>query len=321
MFKHPYCGGQHETVGQARNCEAANTPEVAAGARAIRESQSVEEVWPWATDAKTERPAQKRFEDRNRTKGDAKKYARPFTMGIAYAQALRDGTAPAPVEEPAFVAPPQNHFQAAIASEWDAPTTPSCSGRNSEGTRRGYGQATEGMERFVRILLEERDWEHAIDPQSANGEAISDLGNGLPISFPAARLLIELLKTLPKHGAQAAPATSAPKNVQPWKTLSEKVPAGYYGLQDQDGKNHFYRVSVGRNGFFKIQEQASSDLYFIPLLRYAVILEAILAYGLDKAGKFYATETSRCRKCNRVLTDNTGNPYFEMGYGPDCGGK
>lgn len=329
MFKHPKCGGQHETVSQARACEqGVQQPEINLNEmrQGVYESNTPEDVWPWAEPKKVERPAPKRFEDRPRTKGDLNKQGGFKPLGVAYAEALNAAKAkgqPLPVE-PEFIAP-QNHFQAAIASEWGAPTAPietsACSGRNSETYRptRKPGDATDKMVAFCRDLLTERDWEHAIRPESQNGETIALLAEGEYPTFASARLLIEFLKTLPK---QAAPGAEAkPNKEQPWKTLSKEVPAGYYGITDENGKNHFYRVSVGRNGFFKIQEQASADLYFVPLARYAGILKSILDFGLDRAGKFYATETSRCRKCNRVLTDNTGNPYFDLGYGPDCGGK
>jgi hypothetical protein len=281
MFKHPHCGGQHETVAQARHCEAANTSEVAAGARAIRESQNhfqaaIASEWDASTaPTKPAYPAKKPISD--------KKFK---PLGVAYAEALavRNGDP----FEPSFVAP-------APAPEVE------------------HYQATGAQISFISTLLAERDWRNGLD----NDPIAQRVLDGLPILKSDASSLINALKALPK--IQSAPAKT--DHEQPWRRLSREVPAGYYAVQDSEGKNHFYRVSVGRNGFYKLQEQASDDLHHIPLNRYASILQSILDFGLDNAGKFYATERSACRKCNRTLTDNTGNPYFEMGYGPDCGGK
>lgn len=318
MFKHPYCGGQHETVAQARHCEAANTAEVAAGARAIRESQTPEETWPWAQPtAKAERPAPVRLQDRPRTKGDLNKKNNVTPLGYAYAKALKAGTAPAPVAEPEFIAPRVDP----VPSEWRSGSvqTPSCSGRNSEAPRRGG--ATEPMRKFCRDLLAERDWEHAIDPQSANGETVSDLGNDEWISFQAARTLIELLKGLPKAQDMTTPVSTSGKHSQPWKVLAEEVPAGNYCVTDSEGKRHFYRVSVSDRGFYKVQERASEELHFIPLARYAAILKSIIEEGVEKARLAYSTHMKRCWKCGLKLTDNTGNPYYSQGLGPDCGAQ
>src|SRR3954467_2093398 len=98
MFKHPLCGGKHETIAQARACEAGQkqlAPEE------IRESEPAPavEVWPWA-EPKTSKtqparpayPAKRPISD--------KKFK---PLGVAYAEALavRNGDP----FEPAFVAP------------------------------------------------------------------------------------------------------------------------------------------------------------------------------------------------------------------------
>ena len=177
--------------------------------------------------------------------------------------------------------------------------------------------ATDPMKNFVRILLAERDRTQLTD-EALRAESIrADVTDCQELSFSGARRLIEGLKLLPKKAAEQPKG----QKEQPWKTLSRKVPAGYYATTDAEGKNHFYRVSVGRNDFYKIQEQASSDLFFIPLNRYAGILEAILDVGVVPARKAYADLQGRCGRCNRVLTDNTNNPYFGVGMGPDCGGR
>lgn len=308
MFKHPTCGGTHETVNEARQCERTNG--------AIRnhlqtpdnriQPVAEDEVWPWAGDAnKGGRPAAKPFEQRNRTKGDLNKPGGFMPLGVAYAYALK-GSAPAPVAEPEFIAPP----------------APACTGRNSEPTRRAYSgyPATEAQVRFVKILLEERDWEHAIRPDSGNGEAIALLGEGEEISKQEASSLISTLKDLPKSQDLSAPEPkTSQKHSQPWKALAEKVPAGNYCVTDSDGKRHFYRVSVSDRGFYKVQERASEELHFVPLVRYAGILQSILDEGVEKARLAYSTHKKRCWHCGTRLTDNTGNPHYSRGLGPKCG--
>jgi hypothetical protein len=212
---------------------------------------------------------------------------KPFTMGYAAAEAAADRRGS--VEAPEFVPP----------VEAPQPTP----------ARESY--ATPAQEGFIGKLLAEREWE----PFGEEGNLAESVSQGKSITKHEASVLIGWLKEQPKAAAKVAHKT------QPWRELAEKVPAGYYGVVDAERKNHFYRVSVGRNGFYKIQEQASEELHFVSLNRYEGILQHILDFGLDNAGKFYATEKGACRRCNRVLTDNTGNPYFEMGYGPECGAK
>jgi hypothetical protein len=283
MFKHPKCGGQHETVSQARECEQGNTApkavenhfQAAISSEWGYDANSTEETWPWT---------EQRVERREYSPSDRK----PFTMGYAYAEALADRRANGE-PEPVFMAP-----------EPESQPTPA---------RESY--ATPAQEGFIGKLLAEREWE----PFGEEGNLAESVSQGKSITKREASILIGWLKEQPKAAAKAAHKT------QPWRELAEKVPAGYYGVVDAERKNHFYRVSVGRNGFYKIQEQASEELHFVSLNRYEGILQHILDFGLDNAGKFYATEKGSCRRCNRVLTDNTGNPYFEMGYGPECGAK
>lgn len=301
MFKHPKCGGQHETVSQARQCEQGQTATVN-----VKAETAESETWPWATPTKAERPAQKRFEDRPRTKGDLDKRNGPMPLGLAYAYALKGG-APAPVAEPEFIAP-----TATVEA-------PGCTGYPTHPPVR-Y-PASDAQKSFIARLLEERDWGNSIAPESALGEAISDLGHGEEIEKYIASQLITALKDLPKAQDLSAPAPSAPRHSQPWKALAEEVPAGNYCVTDSEGKRHFYRVSVSDKGFYKLQERASEMLHFIPLGRYAGILQTILDEGVEKARLAYSTHMKRCWKCGFKLTDNTGNPYYYQGLGPDCGAQ
>jgi hypothetical protein len=241
-----------------------------------------QETWPWT---------QPVIERREYSSSDRK----PFTMGYAAAEALADRRPAADLENgpgwtgPSFIEP--------------EPTPPAA--KNDPLSDR----ATTRQMAFLSHLVAERDLEGL--PSDWSQKVADDR-----VSFAEAREMITALKLRPRK----ALAANAHKP-QPWRELSAKVPAGYYGTTDEAGKNHFYRVSVGRNDFYKVQEQASEELHFVPLNRYEGILRAILETGLEAAGLKYATERSRCYRCNRELTDNIGNPYFAQGLGPECGAK
>jgi hypothetical protein len=179
-------------------------------------------------------------------------------------------------------------------------------------------EATEPMKGFVRLLLAERDWQ-SVDHQSFIAETAGDFLFDGRLSFDDAKRLIPALKELPKVGRAESEKTERSRPAQPWKVLSEQVPAGNYKVTAEDGKNHFYRVSVGQNGFYKIQERASEALHFVALVRYAGILQAILDAGVEAARLAYSQDQKRCWHCGLRLTDNTGNPHYGRGLGPHCG--
>lgn len=279
MFKHRACGGQHETVDQARQCERVNgairthlqTPEDLTPVEPIRPA-FVAPIYP----------ARKPVSNRPRK-----------PLGVAYAEALAEGSP---------------------ASHADLENGPETFFNQPEPTER-YRSAAErtaspGRINFIKILLAERDWETGLD----NDPIARRVLEGKEITADEACWLIPALKALPK---KAAPAPASPKE-QPWKRLSREVPAGNYCV-DVDGKNHFYRVSVGKNGYYKLQERASEELHFVSLARYAGILQTILDAGIEASRLRYSRELSRCWHCHLTLTDNVGNPHFSRGLGPKCG--
>jgi hypothetical protein len=283
MFKHPKCGGQHETVSQARQCETGG-PKAAPVQQYDGQIESVnyaEEAWPW-TEQRVERqeysPSAKR----------------PFTLGYAYAEALADRSpaARADLENgPEFIAP------APIAVE------------NPERHHSFEVAATVKQLDFLKILLAERDWETGLD----NDPIALKVADGGMCARTEAGDLITALKALPKRRIEPA---AHPE--QPWRKLSREVPAGNYKITDAEGKNHFYRISVGKNGYYKLQERASEELHFVSLNRYAGILQAILNTGVESARLAYSTDQTRCWHCNLKLTDNT-QPHYARGLGPKCG--
>lgn len=180
---------------------------------------------------------------------------------------------------------------------------------NNRPAGRSYPTTT-AQDAYIGKLLAERDWK----PFGDEGILAKRVSEGWAITSREAALLIDWLKAQPK-------TRRAPLQTSAWRELAGQVPAGYYAYADESGKNHFFRVAIGRNGFFKIQEQASDDLHDVKFGAYPKVLKSILAIGLAEAGRRYATDRGKCYRCNRTLTDNVGNPYFAAGLGPECGGK
>lgn len=107
--------------------------------------------------------------------------------------------------------------------------------------------------------------------------------------------------------------------------LEAEVPGGYYAVVDpDDNRLKFYRVDKGTGrweGYTFLKVQASDDWYRCKARDYRLRILLEIAKDPDAASKRYATELGRCRKCNRTLTDHDNNPYFDEGYGPECGAK
>lgn len=94
------------------------------------------------------------------------------------------------------------------------------------------------------------------------------------------------------------------------------IPAGRYAIMIGP-KPFFYRVTGSTTpGRLSLAEQIT-DNYVPPRHPRAQIFAAILV-NVEQAGRDYARWLGRCRECGRQLTDHM-NPYFERGYGPDCG--
>jgi hypothetical protein len=281
MFKHPKCGGQHETVFQARECEA--------NARFAAETERGHDHFL----------ATGRDEDAE---------AEQFLAGTSAKLANGHATSPilaslhGPIDKTAILSKRvdslfnSGHVEPAPASRYENYATPS-------------------MENFVVDLIAERETEGLT---GEHAEALMDKIDGKRLYFSQARMLIETLKHAPKRSEVKAARTEAK---QGWRALADQVPEGRYALPNGPGqdKPHFYRLSK-RNGFVKLQEQASDSLFPIELRNYATILQAILDYRTERSGLLYATLIGSCRRCGRTLTDEN-NPYRASGYGPDCGAK
>lgn len=129
------------------------------------------------------------------------------------------------------------------------------------------------------------------------------------------------LPTLKKVAPVNAPA--------PLPTGTVAIPDGIYAI-DHDGEPKCYEVSNGKagtkwEGFIFLDRVSSDDKYSIRNRdERNRILDAIRT-DVESSGRLAAQILRRCRgisengrPCRRQLTD-TKNPYFEMGYGPECG--
>jgi hypothetical protein len=298
MFKHLKCGGQHETVLQARECEA--TVKFAAETEASHASflrtgrdefsnchvpENLAQMTREEAIASQSRYASR---EADRLAAQAEAFLKGSTAKLA------NGHATSPI------------FASLLSK--------SAVDKAASDQRENF--ATPPMERFVSDLIAERETDGLVDVELA--EALMDKLDGKRLYYSQARALIEALKVAPKRSEVKAARTEAR---QGWRALAEKVPDGRYALPTGPGqdKTHFYRVSR-RGAYVKLQEQASDSLYEIELKSYAPIFEALIAYGVERSGVLYAKLIGSCRRCGRTLTDEN-NPYKYAGYGPECGAK
>lgn len=171
---------------------------------------------------------------------------------------------------------------------------------------------------FCKLFLEK----HGINLEDAKN--ITLLEGAKKLTKFQAMKEIDTLKALPTLRVVAP--VNAPA---PLPTGTVVIPDGIYAI-DHDGEPKCYEVSNGKagskwNGFIFLDRVSSDDRYSIRNRdEKERILDAIRA-DVESAGRLAAQILRRCRgisekgrPCRRQLTD-TKNPYFEMGYGPECG--
>ena len=95
------------------------------------------------------------------------------------------------------------------------------------------------------------------------------------------------------------------------RTLLEAVPRGNY-IVDIDGKPTILQVRVSAVGNQYLNDRKGDYLGFR-----ANLLRVLASSDLGMAGRRYGTETGRCWRCNRPLTDAISKA---LGVGPECGG-
>jgi hypothetical protein len=151
---------------------------------------------------------------------------------------------------------------------------------------------------------------HLMAERGITAEALLQVFPQRPTTFKEGRLVIAWLMRQPKT---ATPSSSPQVHVVDGFYA---IPAGELGYD----KPHFFRVKNGRKpGVVFLDEQASDDLHRVPFANRKAILEYI-AKNAKEARALYGQLIGRCARCRRTLTDHS-NPYFEMGLGPECGGK
>lgn len=129
------------------------------------------------------------------------------------------------------------------------------------------------------------------------------------------------LPTLKKVAPVNAPA--------PLPTGTVAIPDGIYAI-DHDGEPKCYEVSNGKagtkwEGFIFLDRVSSDDKYSIRNRDERNRILDTIRTDVESSGRLAAQVLRRCRgisehgrPCRRQLTD-TKNPYFERGYGPECG--
>lgn len=109
------------------------------------------------------------------------------------------------------------------------------------------------------------------------------------------------------------------------KELENLMEAGVYAVVDpEDDRLKCYKVDKPDQGkwqgwtFLKVHH--SDDMYPCknPTYRRRVFFEILK--DAEAAGRKYAEIMKKCRKCGRAIHDQD-NPYYEQGYGPECGSK
>lgn len=284
MFKHPKCGGRHETILQAKECEtnAKFAAETEAGHAEFLAADQAAEEW---------------------LDGATEKMRSAHASSPILASMRSSYPAAGSVAEAAREFGPINK-EAILSKRIDS--------LMNSGTVRG---ATEGQLKFLTVLGAERDL------AEVSSETLRTLELFAAEVFPNFQQASDAITELKKAPKSIAVRQQRSESRQAWRTLAEATPEGRYALPTGPGqdKPHFYRLSK-RNGFIKLQEQASDTLYQVELRNYEEILRAIADFGVEKSGRLYGELIGSCRKCGRTLTDEN-NPYLAQGYGPDCGAK
>jgi hypothetical protein len=149
-------------------------------------------------------------------------------------------------------------------------------------------------------------------------------------SADAKRMIDDMLvmRTSQRAMATRTAETAAPSS---WRALVDQVMGKRternFAIIDEDGKARFYRVSKRgkqsrRPGTWKIQERVSDSLFPRYDNMLSSVAQAIIDQGgAEAAGRRFAELMHRCYECGASLTDTTGNPYYSIGLGPECGSK
>lgn len=132
----------------------------------------------------------------------------------------------------------------------------------------------------------------------------------------ASRWITNLLAKLDQLRAATRPTSGGP-------APAVEIPADRYAIVD--GEVKCYEIDYGREGtkwagFLFLSRISSDDRFPIRNRAEKDRIVAAIAADVEAAAVLAARTLRQCRKCHRTLSD-TKNPYFEIGYGPECGGK
>lgn len=208
-------------------------------------------------------------------------------------------------------------FSVTVAAPVITPDT----SRSGQGGLTGLGRKTpdtitDAQLRFFSKLMLEK---HGIDLNDEKNTIL--LAGAKKLTKFQAMREIDTLKGIPTL------RTVAPVNAPaPLPAGTVAIPDGIYAI-DHDGETKCYEISNGKagskwEGFIFLDRVSSDDRYSIRNRdEKARILDAIRE-DVEVSGRLAAQTLRRCRnpKCKRTLSD-TKNPYFEMGYGPECGSR
>lgn len=185
-------------------------------------------------------------------------------------------------------------------------------------------QATDRQLRLITDLVDEH---LTRDTDKAMAESV--VASLDDLTYESARLVIDaILKVKAQRRAEATKAPAAPVAKM---GLVAQVMGGRdennFCIIDEVGKARFYRISKRgkqsrRPGTWKIQERVTDMLLPRADAMLATMCQAIETQGGPQAaGLRFARLMHKCYKCGASLTDTTGNPYYAMGLGPECGAK
>jgi hypothetical protein len=100
-----------------------------------------------------------------------------------------------------------------------------------------------------------------------------------------------------------------------------EVPKGRYAVTGVNGSTDFYRVTLDKNGQYKVFLYVSDAQRPVTNWHVAIkVLRQIAKDGVEAAATRWGLEMVRCHRCGAQLTDE-GNPFRHLGLGPECGKK
>lgn len=163
---------------------------------------------------------------------------------------------------------------------------------------------------FIRKLLEERTGDETAEALRRHLNVLREQSG---LTKGAASVVIDQLLAIKVAPKKPTISSAAPA-----------IPEGHYAVPSVTGNNDydFFRVDVPTEGkwlgytFVKRVVGGHPD-FPVHRSQQAAVLERISEFGVEDAGKLYAEQIGRCRRCNRHLTDEDSR-IGRNGYGATC---